>query len=129
MSWRNEFGSEYMIPSFIDQMISVGILEDESWHNDEAPSFVITSSKQNLEDNDVGMMGANENESYVKVWIDHIIQAKRERPEMPRWGIEEVSGLDIGDRKQLYVGHSDKDLERMIKAIIKYFEIESANVV
>ena len=117
MSHSLEFGHSWQIPSFIDDMIAGGILEDHSWHNDEAPQFVIKSSIRNIKDNDIGNIecGGNDlDQQYLRIWIDHIDPELRDRPENPRWGIESVTGYAAEYQSSIVYGDDVNMLESFI---------------
>ncbi len=39
MSWTEEFSSDYTPPAELLRLVSQGLADDMSWHNDAAPSF------------------------------------------------------------------------------------------
>ncbi len=73
--WEVEHGKDYDVPSVIDRLVSKKILEDHSWHNDMAPSFMIMDPK---------------NEDYgLRIWVDHPLQSMREVPGTKRFMLQE----------------------------------------
>ncbi len=60
--WSSEFGAGYGVPSWVDKLIEEGTAEDNSWHHDVYPHFVISlpDGKQ------------------VTLWINHIDRDKRD---------------------------------------------------
>ncbi len=60
--WSSEFGAGYGVPAWVDKLIEAGIAEDNSWHHDVYPHFVISlpDGKQKT------------------LWINHIDKEKRD---------------------------------------------------
>jgi len=125
MSHTKEFPN-WGIPEFIDELINDGIIEDHSWHNDEAAHFVIISSIINIKDNDIGNIesGAErDDQSYVCIWLDAEDPEMRER-ENPRWGIELVKGFAFGYSETKFVGDTIEELKDLIIGIDKEYKGE-----
>lgn len=64
MGWIQEHGPDYEVPGLIDFMVSEGVIEDISWHNDAAPSFVVEDPKRE--------------ERGVCLWVGHPVLSQRE---------------------------------------------------
>lgn len=61
MSWDDEFGKSYKVPSEILKLVKAGAIEDWSWHNDVAPSFA-----------------ARVGDTAIRIWVEHPKESERE---------------------------------------------------
>lgn len=65
-TWKTEFSLNYAVPAEIEDLVSEGVLEDTSWHNDAAPSFRIVES------------GPDGREDTCYLFVEHPDPTKRE---------------------------------------------------
>lgn len=94
-----EFDETFMVPLAIQGLISEGILEDQSWHNDACPSFYCESTDR-------------------AIYVDHPDPEQRECGGIwPRFTVEQYEdGQVVSDVKEtnLYAGD---DLGEALKAM------------
>lgn len=101
MSWESEFGPDYDFPSLIDHMINQGIVEDNSWHNDSAPSIVVRDLNK---------------EGYgVRMWVDHPMKGLREIPGGKRFIVQEGELISSPDKE-----FETDDLEDAIETFFRW---------
>ncbi len=103
--WEAEHGKSYDVPAIIDRLVSKKILEDHSWHNDTAPSFMILDPK---------------NEDYgLRIWVDHPLKSMRESSWNGRFALQEG----------VFSSESDFDFETddLEELLLKLFERVSAD--
>lgn len=60
-TWLTEFGEEYAIPAEILALVAAGKLQDQSWHNNTCPSFLVPNTSGS-----------------VILWIEHPDPNRRE---------------------------------------------------
>lgn len=90
-NWKNEFGKEYDIPDEVLSLVSKGLAEDVSWHNDICPSF-----------------GYYDDDVNLRLWVEHPDPDLR-IPGMLRFFVthdnEEVAMTDdVNEAIRTYVG-------------------------
>jgi hypothetical protein len=98
-NWQREKGSEFDVPSLVENLVAMGVLEDTSWHNDSCPSFVVVNP--GLED-----LG-------IRLWVDHPIKSRRE-------GEGERFGVQLGE----FTSEPEKDFGtgELEEALAKLFD-------
>lgn len=102
MSWKDEHGAEFEVPSLIQYMTKKGMLVDQSWHNDAMPRFAIVDP--------------DDEENGVVIWVDHPMGSQREHGPSLRFMVHggEISGGDPVDQFET------DDLEKAIEAALDY---------
>jgi hypothetical protein len=76
--WVREFGKAYRVPSSILRLVSDGVLQDESWHNNACPSFSAS----------VPTFSDPAHSAVLTLWVEHPNAYQREMGEtFPRFCI------------------------------------------
>jgi hypothetical protein len=93
--WSSEFGSDYGVPSWVDKLIEEGTAEDNSWHHDVYPHFVISLL----------------NGKQVRLWVNHIDKAKRDidAQDAPRFMFYEGNDEDEMSELPYFTTDSEKE--------------------
>lgn len=98
--WEKEQGIEYDVPDIVQYLADTKALEDDSWHNDGCPSFVIMDSSQE----DYG----------IRLWVDHPLLSLRE-------GEGKRFGVQLGEMAGEYDDNMETD--DLEEALVKIFEL------
>lgn len=95
--WQREHGSEYDVPSLVETLVHMGIMEDSSWHNETAPSFTIVDPTSE--------------ERGIRLWVDHPLVSMREG---------ERFGVQLGE----FSSESEQEIgtDELEEALIKVFD-------
>lgn len=97
--WQRELGSEFDVPSLVETLVRMGVMEDSSWHNDSAPSFTIVDPTAE----DRG----------IRLWVGHPIKYMRE-------GEEQRFGVQLGELSS--EPEQDFATDELEEALTKLFE-------
>lgn len=100
--WPREFGPNYRPPVWVLSLVNHGILEDRSWHNDIAASFVLPGRSQDM-----------------YIWVDHEDPEERDSavwtPGMdfvsagPRYGLT-LGSHEHSEHEPLWAGDDEDEL-------------------
>ena len=78
-NWLTEFGTEYEVPKEITDKY-----EDQSWHNDSSPSFLIMQENPvqttTNEDGSVNVLQQEKPFYYMSLWVEEVKECRRELP-------------------------------------------------
>lgn len=97
-NWISEHGRNFEVPHFIDYLVNQKVIEDLSWHNDEAPAF--------------GLSDPN-SDRRVLLWVGHPMRSRR-YDEGDRFAVQEDDTIDfVSD-------DLEESLKHFFRAIARY---------
>lgn len=95
MNWREEFDAGYAVPQQVLELVSEGLAEDTSWHNDECPSFSALDQ---------------DGEPMVRIWVEHVDPDMREHgADSQRFRVQYVP--EEADAEELLTDDLDEAVE------------------
>jgi hypothetical protein len=116
-TYETEFRHGYDIPWFIRFLVNRGILEDQSWHNDAAPSFGVTGTLKLGPKEWSPKKAEYRKQETIRIWVEHPMKSLREIPAVTRFAVSRMT--DLGDNDSWDFNELQEALEKLFSVIVE----------